>query len=407
MSLEALAKDFPLLEKSVNGKQIIYFDNAATSLKPRPVLEAMRHYYEDCTANIHRGVHHLSGESSRLYGEAHSKVERLVNAKPGEIVFTRNATESMNLVMYSLLNSGYFRQGDEIVISGMEHHSNIVPWQFLERKHGIKLKIAKLTGNFEIDMADLQEKMSARTRLVSVTHASNTVATINPVREMGKVCHDANALFLVDAAQSVPHMPVDVKKINADFLAFSSHKMCGPTGVGALYAKKELLEKQEPFLFGGDMIFSVQEHSATWNKLPYKFEAGTPAIAEGIGFGEAADYIRKAGLENIRAHGKKLTKLAFEKLSGIKGIKFFNPLDAEKQGSIVLFDIPGMNCHDVALSLDETANVAIRSGMHCAEPLVSKFNRDGLARASFYFYNSNEEIEIFAQALRKIASAFG
>lgn len=406
MDFEKLREDFPLLQLKHKGKPIIYLDNAATSLKPNQVIQALNHYYSECTANIHRGVHRMSEEASRLYEQGHKKAGKFIGAKEEEIVFTKNTTESFNLLMYSLLMQDFFQKGDEILISAMEHHSNIVPWQFLEKKVGAKLVFAELNDDFTLNMQDVEEKISSKTKLVSIMHASNTVAAITPAKELAKLAHDHNALFALDAAQSVPHMPFDVKKLGVDFACFSAHKMLGPTGIGVFYAGKDMLEKMPPFLYGGDMIHTVQRHSSTWNRLPYKFEAGTPHIAGGIGFGAAIDYLQKVGMRNVERHEKELTKYALEKMQGIGKIKLFCPKDEQKQGAIILFGAEKISAHDLALALDEDSNIAVRSGMHCAEPLISSLNPEGLARASFYLYNTKEEIDVLAESLQKILDAF-
>ena len=407
MNTETIRKDFPILHAHKNGKPIIYFDNAATTLKPVQVIDAINHYYLDCPANVHRGLHSLSEQASQLYEQSHDKVARFIGAKADEIVFTRNATESINLAAYSLLCSGFFKKGDEILLSRLEHHSNLVPWQFVAQKSGAELKFSELNHDFTLNMNDFENKLSARTRLVAIAHASNTVATIMPVKEIGKMAKDNNSLFLVDAAQSAPHMPLDAKKTNADFIAFSAHKMLGPTGIGALYGNKNALEDLEPFLFGGSMIQNVSWHKSTWAKLPDKFEAGTPHIAGAIGFGAAVDYLQKANMQKVRDHEKELLKHAFSRMKEIPGIKMHCPMDAEKQAGIISFDHPKIEAHDLALALDEAANIAVRSGMHCAEPIVSSINPKGLARASFYLYNTKEEIDEFAETLEKICGAFG
>lgn len=410
MNTKKIRTDFPVLQRRVKGKPITYLDNAATSLKPRQVLEAMNRYYTEFTANIHRGVHKMSEDASREWEEAHKKVGKFVGASPEETIFTRNTTESLNLLMYSMREQGVFSAGDNIVVTKMEHHSNIVPWQFIEKKGESKLEFVGLNKDYALDMQDLAQKINKKTKLVSVMHASNTVASINPVREIGKIAHENGALFAVDGAQAVPHMPVDVKKIGADFYAFSGHKMLGPTGIGVLYGRKELLEKMPPFLYGGDMIHEVKLHSATWNKLPYKFEAGTPHIAGGIGLGAAVDYLQRLGMGNVQAHDKELTKHALKVMGELEGkgkIRLYCPKDAEKQGAIVMFDALKLQPHELALALDEAENIAIRSGMHCAEPLVSGFNSEGLCRASFYLYNTKEEIDLLARTTEKILGAFG
>lgn len=407
MNVEKIRQDFPILQKKLNGKPIVYFDNAATSLKPMQVIDAINNYYCNSTANVNRGVHKLSQTASEIHENCHKKTAQFLNAKPDEIVFTRNATESINLIMYSLLHSDFFQRGDEILVSKMEHHCNIVPWQFLEKKTGIKLNFIELGKDFTLNMADFEKKLSPKTKIVSITHASNTIASINDVEKIGKISKENKSLFFVDGAQSVPHFPVDVKKLNCDFLAFSGHKMLGPTGIGVLYGKKELLEKMPPFLYGGDMIQSVKWHESSWNNLPYKFEAGTPHIAGSFGLAAAIDYLQKIGMENIHSHEKQLTKIALEKMQQIDGVKLYCPQNAEKQVGIILFEIDKMHCHDTALALDELENIAIRSGMHCSEPLVSSLNSEGLARASFYLYNTKEEIELFAETLKKVAKQFG
>jgi len=405
MDLKRVRSDFPALQRVVDGKPVIYFDNTATSLKPRQVIDAEMRYYMDCPANVHRGLHKLSQEASEEYEGAHSKVGGFVGAGKGELVFTRGTTESINLVMYSLMDS--FRPGDEIVVSAMEHHANIVPWQFLERKRGVKLKFVELGEDYSLDLEDLKGKVTGKTKMVSVAHVSNTVGTINGVRAIGEIAHDAKAMFLVDGAQAVPHMKVDVKKLGADFYAFSAHKMCGPTGIGALYGRRELLERMEPFNFGGDMISRVSRHGAEWNELPYKFEAGTPNIAGAFGFAAAVDYVNGLGFDEIHAREKKLFEKALAGLEGVKGIRIHNPRDFAKQAAILLFDHKSIEPHDLALALDEAENIAIRSGMHCAEPLVSSINQKGLDRASFYFYNTEEEVDVFLRALNEIVGAFG
>ena len=407
MNVHQVREDFPLLKLEHKGKPIIYFDNAATSLKPRQVIESLNYYYSELTANIHRGVHRMSQEASSLYEESHAKVGSFIGAKEEEIVFTRNTTESFNLLMYSLLMKDYFKKGDEILISKMEHHSNHVPWQFVEKKTGAILNFVELNEDYTLNMDDLEEKISDKTKLVSITHASNTVATITPIEKIAKIAHSHGALFAVDAAQSVPHFKLNTKKMNADFACFSGHKMLGPTGIGVFYARKDLLEEMHPFLYGGDMIQTVQLHDSTWNKLPYKFEAGTPHIAGGIALGSAIDYLKRIGMDNIEKQEKKLTSYALERMKEIGGIELHCPQDVNKQGAIILFDTRKIEAHEVALALDESDNIAIRSGMHCAEPLISSINDKGLARASFYFYNTENEIDVFIESLKNILTTFG
>lgn len=406
MNIDEIRKDFPVLHRKEKGKRIIYLDNAATSLKPQQVIDAQRHYYENVGANVHRGLHLLSEEASRLHEEAHDTVAKFVGAKRKEVVFVRNATEGMNLVMYSLLNSNYFKKGDKIVVSKMEHHSNIVPWQYLEKKIGAKLEFVGLDDEYEFDMGDFEEKVRGA-KLVSVTGASNTVATRPDLRTIEKKTHKEGALICVDGAQLVPHHEVNFSSMGIDFLAFSGHKMLAPTGTGALVAKEKLLEKFEPFMFGGDMIHSVEWHTSSWNTLPYKFEAGTPNIGGSYGIKAAVEYLRKVGMENIQKQEEKLTKVALEEMQNIPGIKLYCPKDEKKQGGIVLFGSEKLSAHELALALSESENICIRSGMHCAEPLVSSLNKEGLARASFYLYNTEEEVQFFAKTLKEVLENLG
>ncbi|MFA5357760.1 MAG: SufS family cysteine desulfurase [archaeon] len=406
MNVEKIREDFPVLQRKMGGKKIVYLDNAATSLKPKQMIDAVNHYYSNVGANIHRGLHKLSEEATRAYEESHEKVGKFVGARKKEVVFTKNTTESMNLVMYSLMNSNYFKKGDKIVVSKMEHHSNIVPWQFLEKKVGVKLEYAGLDENYELDMGDFEEKARGA-KLVSVTGASNTVATFPNLKEIEKKAHKEGALFCIDGAQLVPHKEINFGAMKADFLAFSAHKMLGPTGTGALVAKEKLLNDLEPFMYGGDMIHSVSWKEASWNELPYKYEAGTPHIAGAYGMSAAVDYLKKIGMREIEKREKVLTKLALEEIGKIDSIKMYCPQDEEKQGAIVLFNSEKVSPHDLALALSETENICIRSGMHCAEPLVSSLNSEGLARASFYFYNTEEEIMLLAKTIKEVVKTFG
>jgi len=329
-----------------------------------------------------------------------------LGAQKGEVCFTKNTTEAINEIMYAFYNSDKIKKGDKIVVSKMEHHSNIVPWQFLEKKVGAKLEFVELDKNYQLDMSDFEKKVKGA-KLVSITGASNTVASLTDIRAIEKMAHKEGALVAIDAAQLVPHKKVDFRSLNVDFLAFSGHKMCGPTGTGALVAKKKLLEELEPFLFGGDMIHSVSWHESSWNELPYKYEAGTPNIAGAYGLKASMEYLGKIGFRDIEAQEKKLTKLCLEELSKIKGVTTFCPRDSEKQGGIVMFGCDKLSAHDTAMALSESENICIRSGMHCTEPLVSSLNKDGLARASFYFYNTEEEILKFSSSLKEVLSSFG
>jgi cysteine desulfurase/selenocysteine lyase len=401
-----MRSDFPILQRKIKGKPIVYLDNAATSLKPKQVIDAEKYYYENACANVHRGLHILSEEASRVHESAHETVAKFVGAKKEETIFVRNATEGMNLVMYSLYNSNFFKKGDKILVTKMEHHANIVPWQFLEKKIGVKLEYIGLNKDYTLDMKDFEEKVKGA-KLVSVTGASNTVASLPNLREIEKRAHKEGALVCIDAAQLIPHHEVNFSAMNFDFLTFSGHKMLAPTGTGALIGKKKLLEQLEPFMFGGDMIHTVDWHSSSWNTLPNKFEAGTPNIAGSYGIKAAVEYLKKIGMNNIAKHEEQLTKLALEEMDKIDSVNVFGPKDAKKQGGIILFESTKLSAHELAMALSESENICIRSGMHCAEPMVSSLNKEGLARASFYLYNTEEEVKFFANSLKEILKTFG
>ncbi len=399
---EKLRKDFPILDVRVNGKQLVYLDNAATSQKPKQVIEAVKDYYENYNANIHRSIHALGEKATAAYEEAHKEVSDFINADFEEVIFTKNATESINLLAYSLIGS--LKAGDEIAISQMEHHSNFVPWQQLASKKGLKLKFIKINREGLLDWKSINENITKKTKIVSLTHVSNVLGTVNDVREIGKIAHENNALLVVDGAQSLPHMPVDAKKIDCDFLAFSGHKMLGPTGIGALYGKKELLEKMQPFLYGGEMIKEVRFEGTKFNELPWKFEAGTMNIAEAVGFGAAIGYLSKTGMKNIEQHEKGLVKYAYEKLSKMDGVEIYGP-SAEKRSGLIAFNVKGVHAHDTAQILDGEG-IAIRAGHHCAMPLHSILGISASARASFYFYNTKQEIDKLADGIKKVTKVF-
>lgn len=399
MNIEEKREDFPILK---NNKELIYFDNAATSLKPIQVIEKLNEYYLEYNANIHRGNHTMSERASREFDEAQKNIGKFFDAKKEETIMVRNCSESINLLAYSLQNSEFLKKGDKIVITEMEHHSNIVPWYYLQ-KQGIKLEIIKVNKEFQIDEADFEKKIK-EAKLVSMAHASNTIATINDVKKYSKKIHEEGALFSVDVAQSAPNMQISLKELGADFMHLSGHKMLAPTGTGAMISTKKMLEEMEPFLFGGDMIKKVSFEKVEWNELPWKFQAGTPDIGGTIAFGKAIDYLKKIGMHNIRKQEMKLTKRMIEELNKIESIKYYNPKNENKMGPIFMFEMQGLDCHDTSLLLNENYSIAIRSGMHCAEPIVSKINKEGLARASLYFYNTEKEIERFANALKEINS---
>ncbi len=396
-----IREDFPLLKRrrEDDGKPFIYLDNAATSLKPIQVIEAVINYYEKHCANIHRGVHTLSQEASQLYEEAHDKVARFIGAKSREeIVFVKNTTEAINYVAYGL----DWKPGDEVITTVMEHHSNIVPWQLIRDRFGVKIKFLDLKDKWYLNLEQLEGLITEKTRLITVVHVSNVLGTINPVEEICKIAHEHEVPVLIDGAQSVPHLPVDVKKIKCDLLVFSAHKMLGPTGVGALYIREGLGEEMCPTFGGGDMIRRVTLEKSEWNVMPWKFEAGTPNIAGGIGFGAAVEYLEKLGMEWVRSHEKELTKYLLERLYEIPKVTVYGPEDVEKRGGVVAFTVEGLDSHELAMYLDELENIAIRSGVHCAEPLHMKLGIPSSARASVYVYNTKEEVDIFCSTLEKI-----
>ena len=402
LDVEKIRKDFPILDVKVHGKPLIYLDNAATTQKPKTVINAVTDYYENYNANIHRSIHKLGEEATAAYEEAHSKVANFINARFEEIIFTKGTTEGLNLLAYSLTND--LRAGDEIVISQMEHHSNFVPWQQLALRKKLKLKFIEIDENGLLKRDSINENITDKTKIVSLTHVSNVLGTVNDVKEIGKIAHENDALFIVDAAQSVPHIPVDVKKIDCDFLAFSGHKMLGPTGIGGLYGKKELLQEMEPFLYGGEMIKEVTFEQTKFNDLPWKFEAGTMNIAQGIGLGAAIDYLNKIGMKNIENYENGLVSYAMKRLSEIKEIEIYGP-DADKRSGLVAFNVKDVHAHDTATILDGDG-IAVRAGHHCAMPLASVLGIAASARASFYLYNTKEEIDKLAEGINKVIKVF-
>jgi cysteine desulfurase/selenocysteine lyase len=396
LDVGAVRRDFPILERLVNGRPLVYLDSGASSQKPVVVIEAERQYYLNSHANIHRGVYVLSEEATLAYERAHEQVAQFINADWDEVIFTKNTTESLNLVAYAWgLND--LQAGDEVVTTVMEHHSNIVPWQQIAKRTGAKVRYIGITPQGHLDMEQAAERIGPRTKLVSVTHVSNVLGTINPVAEIAKMAHAQGALFCVDGAQSMPHMPIDVQAIDCDFFAFSGHKMCGPTGIGALYGKRELLERMEPFLFGGDMINAVSLEGSTWNDLPWKFEAGTPPIAEGIGLGAAVQYLQGLGMQVVQDYEHHLVREAMEHLGAVPDLNIYGPA-AEDRGGVIAFNMEGVHAHDVASIVDQYG-VAIRAGHHCAMPLMRELNINGACRASFYIYNTVEDIHTLIEAL--------
>lgn len=402
--VKKIRRDFPALSQTVtNDKPLTYLDNAATTLKPQSVIDAVNHHYSYESANVHRGVHYLSQVATDKYEEARHKVKKFIRAAgSSEIVFTSGTTASINLVAHSY-GQKHINPGDEILITHLEHHSNIVPWQMLAERTGCKLVVAPINDDGEVIMEEFTKLLTDRTRLVSIVYVSNSLGTINPVKQMIDQAHDKDIPVLIDAAQAVAHLPVDVHHLDCDFLAFSGHKLFGPTGIGVLYAKSRWLDELPPFMGGGDMILSVTFEKTTYNKIPHKFEAGTPHIAGVIGLGAAIDYVQNIGLEQIAAHEEHLLDAATERLSRIPGIRFYGT--AKHKSAIVSFLIGDVHPHDIGSILD-LEGVAIRAGHHCTQPVMQRFNIPATGRASFSMYNSLDDIEILAQALLKVKEVF-
>lgn len=406
LDIARIRADFPVLDREVHpGTPLIYFDSAATSQKPLQVIDAMNEYYRMTNANIHRGIHVLAEAATEAYEGARDRIADFIGAeKSRQIIFTRNATEAINLVAYSWGRTNLSR-GDVIILTEMEHHSNLIPWHILAKERGVRLEFIPVTDDGLLDIDGYKKLLGQNPKLIAFTHMSNVLGTINPAKDIIVLAHQAGAVTLVDGAQAVPHFPVDVQDLDADFYAFSSHKMCGPTGLGVLYGKEVLLEAMPPFLGGGDMIKRVKLRSFSPNDLPYKFEAGTPAIAEVIGLGAAIDYLDEIGMGAIETHERELIEYAIERLEEVPGIWVFGP-SAEKKGGVAAFTFEGVHPHDVAQIVDREG-VAIRAGHHCAMPLHEKFDIVATARASFYLYNTKEEINSLIEALYKVKGIFG
>jgi cysteine desulfurase/selenocysteine lyase len=403
--VDAIRADFPILSRKINGQELVYFDNAATSQKPKQVIKALTDYYEQTNANVHRGVHTLSIEATDGYELARTKVAKFINApRPEEAIWTRNTSESLNLVAatWADVNVG---EGDNIVITAMEHHSNIVPWQQLAAKKNTELRYLAAGEDGLLDVSDVDSIIDSRTKLVAVTHMSNVLGTINPVAMLAEKVHAVGGVILVDAAQSVPHMAVDVQELDADFLCFSAHKMLGPTGIGVLYGKYDLLEAMPPFMFGGDMILEVTYEDATWNDLPYKFEAGTPNIADAIATGAAVDYLVDLGMDNVWAHEQELTAYAMEQILSLDNVRVLGPQDPALRGGVISFIHDTIHPHDLGTALDQQG-IAIRTGHHCAMPLVRSFDVVAAARASFYIYNTKSEIDALINGISETEGYF-
>ncbi len=406
LDVKKIREDFPILSRQVYGKPLVYLDNAATSQKPSSVIQALVDYYESYNSNVHRGVHALSMEATERYEEARKKIADFIGApQPESLIFTRNTTEAINMVAYTWGREN-IKESDEILLTRMEHHSNLVPWQNLAKDNGAVLRFIPMTEEDTLDLGDLDQLINSRTKLVAMTHMSNVLGTINPIKEIIIAAHRQGAVVLIDAAQSVPHLPTDVKDLGCDFLAFSSHKMLGPTGIGVLYGKMELLESIEPFLRGGEMVREVWYDRATWNDIPHRFEAGTPNIADAIALGAAVDYLNNLGMENVRQHEKQLTRYALRAFEELDEVKVYGPKDLNIRGGIVSFYSEAVHPHDLGTILDRDG-IAIRAGHHCAMPLMRGLGVVATARASFYVYNYEEEIDFLMASLKKALRYFG
>jgi cysteine desulfurase/selenocysteine lyase len=407
VDIEAIRQDFPILKRTVNNNPLIYFDNAATTQKPRQVIDAEVDFYEKHNGNVHRAVHTLSLESTDLYEKSRERTAKFINAKePAQLVFVRGTTEAINLVAYSwgLSNLG---KDDEVLVSLMEHHSNIVPWEITAKLKGFTIKYANVKPDGTLDYKDFESKLTKKTKIVCLSHASNVTGVVNDVKRVAKSTHDNRSLMLVDGAQSVPHLAIDVQDLDVDFLAFSGHKMLGPTGIGALYGKRELLEKMPPFMGGGEMIREVTFASGKgcdiiMNDLPWKFEAGTPNVCGAIGLGEAVKYLQNLGMNNVATHEKDLTKYAVKRMQECGGVTIHGPSNLSKKLGIIAFSVKNLSSHDVALICDNYG-IMIRSGYHCAQPLHQEILKlHSSARASFYIYNTREEVDRFVEVLKEI-----
>lgn len=396
-------QDFPILEREVYKHPLIYLDNAATTQKPRCVVDAIDEMYYHVNANVHRGIHFLSQRATDLHEAAREKVRAFINARStAEVVFTRGTTESLNLIASSYAQA-FLKPGDEVVLTVMEHHSDIVPWQLVRERHGITLKVVPMDDAGNLDMKAYRTLLGPKTRLVCCCHVSNVLGTVNPVREMARMAHDAGAHFLVDGAQSVPHFSVDVQDLDCDFLVFSGHKIYGPTGIGVMYGKEALLEKMPPYQGGGEMISRVTFEKTTYERLPYKFEAGTPDYVGSHALGVALDYVNAIGMDRIAAHEQALTQYAMEQMAGIEGMKFYGT--AKEKTSVVAFNVADIHPMDLGTLLDRLG-IAIRTGHHCAQPLMARCGVEGMARASFALYNTKDEIDAFVAGLQRVVRMF-
>jgi len=405
--LSRVRDDFPILKRMIGSEPLVYLDNAATSMKPRSVIDALVDYYERYNSNVHRGVHTLSMEATEAYEIAREKIGAFINApSAANLIFVRNTTEAINMVAYTWAMAN-INAGDRIVVTEMEHHSNLVPWQHVARVRGAELRFLKIDADYKLDLTDVDEVFGSSTKLVAITHMSNVLGTITPVKQVAEAAHRAGALILIDGAQSVPHMPVDVQDLDCDFLAFSGHKMAGPTGIGVLYVREEVMEQMEPFMRGGDMVREVSYEDASWNDLPMKFEAGTPNIADAIALGASVDYLNALGMDNVRQHEIDLTRYALERLGEIEEVSLYGTQDMSMRGGVISFYLGNIHPHDIGTVLDN-AGIAIRAGHHCAMPLVrSRLMVPATARASFYLYNTEQEVDKLIDGLKQAQGFFG
>jgi len=404
MNILEIRKYFPILKEEVNGHPLVYLDSGATSQKPIQVIEAVDRFYKEYNSNVHRGVHTLGNRATDAYEGTREKVRKFINAKQyEEIIFTRGTTAALNLVATAYARA-FIKEGEEIVITPMEHHANLIPWQQAAKATGATLKYIPLQADGTISIEDVRATITPKTRLVAMAHISNVLGCINPIEETARIAHENGAIMVVDGAQSVPHMPIDVQALDVDFFAFSAHKMLGPTGVGILYGKRELLEKMEPIEFGGEMIDVVDLYDTTWRELPWKFEPGTPMIASAIGLGAAIDFLTEIGMEEIAEHDRLLAQYAYEQLSTVSGIEIYG--SKENRTSLVTFNLKGVHAHDTATILD-AEGIAVRAGHHCAQPLTRILGVPATARASFYLYNTEEEVDALVKGLAKAKEYFG
>jgi len=401
--IEDIRKDFPILSREVYGHPLVYLDNAATTQKPRCVVDAITQEYYSVNANVHRGVHYLSQQATALHEEAREKVRGFINARStSEVVFTRGTTEGINLVA-GAFGQAFLKEGDEVILTEMEHHSNIVPWQLLRDRTGIVLKVVPVDEDGSLVMAEYERMFSPRTRLVACAHVSNVLATVNPVRRMAEIAHSNGAFFLLDAAQSVPHIKVDVQDLDCDFMVFSGHKVYGPTGIGVLYGREELLERMPPYQGGGEMIARVTFEHTTYERLPYKFEAGTPDYVGSHALAVALDYVDTLGMERIAAHERELTDYAMERMRTVEGLKIYG--ETAGKGAVIAFNVGHIHHLDLGTLLDRLG-IAIRTGHHCAQPLMQRYGVEGMARASFALYNTKEEIDALVNGIERVRKMF-